>query len=272
MSDSGTSPAQDAAQWFRQELERRLRFARPFVPILYRRVFGVVENAYRQFLNTDEPPFSLGLRKLRVTCERVAQETSHIPREGPVVIVANHPHAGLEGLLLGEILSGIRTDFKFLATSSASIIPCFSEHVIPVARKSGGIAYHKAVHWLKKGGLVVVFPAGASAKRVLPTFELVEQPWSTIAVTLARWSKASVVPVYFHGSRHWTYYAAGLLYSDLRYLALIWQEWRSKPRTIRVSIGAAIQIGPRLELESPDEVTAFLRAETLALSELRRDA
>ena len=38
-----------------------------------------------------------------------------IPKEGPVVIVSNHPFGILDGLLMGYILSKARKEFKIIA-------------------------------------------------------------------------------------------------------------------------------------------------------------
>ena len=35
-----------------------------------------------------------------------------IPKEGPVIVVANHPFGGIEGVILGSLLGSIRPDFK----------------------------------------------------------------------------------------------------------------------------------------------------------------
>ena len=38
-----------------------------------------------------------------------------IPKEGPVIVVANHPFGGIEGVILGSLLGSIRQDFKIMA-------------------------------------------------------------------------------------------------------------------------------------------------------------
>ena len=39
----------------------------------------------------------------------------NIPREGPLVVVANHPYGILDGMAMGRILSETRGDFKIIA-------------------------------------------------------------------------------------------------------------------------------------------------------------
>ena len=40
-----------------------------------------------------------------------------IPREGPLVLIANHPYGILDGLMMGYILSALRGDFRILANN-----------------------------------------------------------------------------------------------------------------------------------------------------------
>lgn len=41
----------------------------------------------------------------------------NIPRQGPLVVIANHPYGILDGLMLGHILARTRGDFRILAHS-----------------------------------------------------------------------------------------------------------------------------------------------------------
>ena len=38
-----------------------------------------------------------------------------IPRDGPLIVVSNHPYGILDGLTLGHVLSRMRGDFRILA-------------------------------------------------------------------------------------------------------------------------------------------------------------
>lgn len=240
--------------------------------MLYRKLFAPAERHYHQFLGSEEPIIPAALRTLRLDYRCLPEDLLCIPPTGPVILVANHPYGGMEVPVLAAMLSGIRQDFKFMATAAAMFIPPARQFFIPIARHRGPRAVDAncgsirgAIEWLRSGGLVVVFPAGVIATRPVPAFRLTEQPWTDLAVILARWSNAPVVPVFLHGCNHWTFYAANLLHRDLPYLALIWQGMRHKLRVIRISIGTPIQARPLIEQSGLKQATEHLRLRTLAL-------
>jgi putative hemolysin len=58
-------------------------------------------------------------------------EARSIPSEGPLVVVANHPFGGLEGLILGSLLLGARPDTKLMANYLLARIPQLRAIVFP---------------------------------------------------------------------------------------------------------------------------------------------
>ena len=196
----------DVTEWIQAELEGRLRILGPATPIIHRWLLETAQKRYREFLDSQGHIFAAGLRTLHLDYQCSPEEISRIPRTGAAIVVANHPYRELEIPLLGAILADIRTDFRFLVTSTAMFNSMFREFFIPIERFPNGRAntanrgsIRAAVQWLRTGGLVVVFPAGAIATRPAPTFKLTEQPWSEIAAVLARWSGAIVVPIFVTG-------------------------------------------------------------------------
>ena len=50
-----------------------------------------------------------------LTLDVIGGSLANIPREGPLVLIANHPYGILDGLMMGHILSQTRPDFRILA-------------------------------------------------------------------------------------------------------------------------------------------------------------
>lgn len=57
------------------------------------------------------------LRHLKIRYEVTARDLKRIPKQGPVVVVANHPFGGVEGLILASLLTSVRPDVKLMANS-----------------------------------------------------------------------------------------------------------------------------------------------------------
>jgi putative hemolysin len=51
-----------------------------------------------------------------------------IPREGPLILIANHPYGILDGLMMGHILAQTRGDFRILAHRVFCKAPGYQPH------------------------------------------------------------------------------------------------------------------------------------------------
>lgn len=60
------------------------------------------------------------LRYLSFACDVCEDELEHIPAQGPVVIIANHPIGSLDGLALLQVISRVRSDVKVVANQILS--------------------------------------------------------------------------------------------------------------------------------------------------------
>ena len=58
--------------------------------------------------------FQTCLEHLHVRDVLSAQGLQDIPSSGPLVVIANHPFGGLEGVILGALLTQCRPDVKYL--------------------------------------------------------------------------------------------------------------------------------------------------------------
>jgi hypothetical protein len=90
-----------------------------------------------------------------------------IPKQGPVVVVANHPFGLIEGAILVSVLQAQRADVKIMANHLLAGMPEAAPLCIFVdpfggadASRANRKGLKNAIAWLKGGGLLAVFPAG----------------------------------------------------------------------------------------------------------------
>ena len=60
------------------------------------------------------------------------EQVARIPATGPLVVVANHPHGLVDGMVLAELIGRVRTDYKILTRSLLTGIPEIADFLIPV--------------------------------------------------------------------------------------------------------------------------------------------
>lgn len=196
----------------------------------------------------------------------------HIPRQGSVVLVANHPFGGLEGMLLAHLLLPIRPDAKILANFLLQRIPQLRDLFIFVdpfrnaqSARANIEGLRAAVRWLQGGGVLGIFPAGEVAHLNVKLCRVVEPLWSESMARLIRRSGASVVPVAFFGRNGNLFHLAGVLHPLLRTALLPRELLNKRNRTINVCIGAAIPPPQLQHFTSDRALIDYLRQHTLNL-------
>ena len=60
------------------------------------------------------------------------EEMDLIPREGPLVVVANHPFGGLDAMILDDLISRVRPDVRFLANGILATVPAIKDRFFNV--------------------------------------------------------------------------------------------------------------------------------------------
>ncbi|SFE46012.1 lysophospholipid acyltransferase family protein [Roseivivax sediminis] len=208
-----------------------------------------------------------------ITLETPEEQIARIPREGPVVLVANHPHGLVDGMVLAELIGRVRRDYKILTRSLLTGVKEVERFMIPVpfpheaeARALGLEMRRRAMAHLGDGGLIALFPSGvvAASDRWFGPAE--EAPWNPFTANLIQRSGATVLPVHFPGQNSRAYQIANKLSATLRQGLLIHEVVHACRRPQAPIIGAPI---------APEEIAAFdgsgrdlvawLRRRTLAL-------
>ncbi|MGE0809712.1 MAG: lysophospholipid acyltransferase family protein [Immundisolibacter sp.] len=217
------------------------------------------------------------LATLGVEASVDAQHLAQVPDQGPLVIVANHPFGGVEGMALAQVLRRRRPDLRILANHLLGRIPELDPLMIHVDPFGGAAAARRnrqplrqALAWLDTGGALLVFPAGAVSHWHLTQRAVTDPPWQPAAAWLARRSQATVLPVFIGGRNSTLFQLAGLVSAQLRTALLVRELLNSHRRPLHVEFGRPIVADALGSLGDDAACTAFLRLKVYALA--RRQA
>ncbi|BBU55715.1 glycerol acyltransferase [Mameliella alba] len=211
---------------------------------------------------------------MQVMAEMLAKDLEvtgleHLPRQGPALIVSNHPTGIADGIMLHHVIGQIRRDTYYFANHDIMrVLPQYAEMIAPVEwrkeKRSHGktretMAYtRKAVD---EGRLGVIFPSGRLAKR--RGLSLHERPWMASAAMIARKFDLPVIPVNIRARNSVLFYLFDLLHPTLRDITLFYETLNKARQPYRITVGEAIS--PKALPAKSEDGIEMLRRATLAL-------
>lgn len=195
-----------------------------------------------------------------------------IPRDGPLLVVANHPLGGLEGVAIARVIAAIRPDLQVLTNQLLRRIPELREifigvDVLSANAASANVAGIKKVHkHLQNAGAVLIFPAGMVSAYVPDTGRIQDRPWNRLVGQLARRYACTCLPVHVGGSNSAYFYAAGRIHPRLRTALLPRQLANKQGYELPLTVGHPVSAQELSLLHSPEAITEYLRISTDALA------
>ena len=233
-----------------------------------------INRIYRSAATSDASVHFLDrvLDSMKVQPQVAESDLARIPRTGPVVVVANHPFGGIEGIVLGALLRRVRPDMKIMANYLLRSVPDLHDSMIfvdPFGRQTSAQANLKPIkeclRWLKQGSVLGVFPSGTVSHLHLRKGQVTDPAWSPTIARLVRASGACVVPVYFQGTNSLMFHLLGLLHPRLRTGMLARELAGKQNRPLSLRIGNPIPF-QRLEGIADDQAMMdYLRRRTYNL-------
>ncbi|MFW2589066.1 lysophospholipid acyltransferase family protein [Sagittula sp. SSi028] len=213
------------------------------------------------------------LKVMGIDLKTPQAQIDNIPKDGPVIVVANHPHGLVDGMVLAELIGRVRTDYKILTRSLLTGVQEIDPFMIPVpfpheadAREQSLEMRAKAMDHLKQGGVIALFPSGVVASSEDWWGPAIEQGWNPFTAKMIQRSGATVVPIYFPGQNSRAYQIANQLSATLRQGLLIHEVIHACGRAQAPVVGQPVT--PE-EIKSfvggPRELVAWLREKTLGL-------
>lgn len=193
----------------------------------------------------------------------------NIPRQGPALIVCNHPTGIADGIMLHHVLHPLRPDMFIYANSDIlRMLPQFESLIAPVewrvdkrtrARTRETMEYTRRA--IDAGRLGVIFPSGRLAKR--EGLRLYERPWMASAAMIARKYDLPVIPLHIRARNSVLFYLFDLIHPTLRDITLFHETLNKARQPYRLTVGEPISASA-LPAKSEDAIEVLKRA-TLAL-------
>lgn len=290
MRDLPSGPGGDAPQSRGQTHDRRsLSYAGTFSHPGHRAVIQIIETLtarvsilrrVRRFERKTPPKgrafWRAALDEMGIALHTPVDQIARIPRSGPVVLVANHPHGLVDGMILADLVGRVRDDFRILSRSllngideeaSAYMIPVPFPHEADAQAQMIDMRA-KAMAHLKAGGLVALFPSGVVATSDTAFGPVIEAPWNLFTAQMIRRSSATVVPCYFPGANSRAYQIANRIWAPLRQGLLLHEIVHAFDRPQAPVVGHPIAPADlSARLNNPRAFIAWLRDVTLALAD-----
>lgn len=220
--------------------------------------------------------WGMALRVMGIEITTPPEQFANIPKDGPVVVVANHPHGLVDGMVMAELIARVRPDFQILTREVLTgLDEVASSYLIPVpfphdkdAQSKGKYMRAAAMDQLNAGGLICIFPSGVVASSKTAFGPVEEAEWNVFTAQLIRRSGATVVPIHFRGQNSRAYHVANRLSSTLRQSMLLHEVVHVCNRPQGPVIGAPLNEAQMALLATdPRGFIAWLRAHTLALED-----
>jgi putative hemolysin len=239
-----------------------------------------LDDMYQALPPTSNLPdfLQVSLQKLHIHIDCADEELANIPKQGPAIVVSNHPFGGIEGIIMAYLLLQIRGDVKIMANYFLQRFPDFDDLFIGVDPFAGPKSKHNnvrpmrdAVKWVKNGGLLLVFPAGEVSHRRWFSRKVTDPQWNGGIARIAKLAKAPVTPVFFHGTNSRLFQYAGLIHPRVRTALLPHELLNKQNQTFSLRIGKNIPFKTLTSYQTENAMMQYLRVRTYMLQELQQN-
>lgn len=185
-----------------------------------------------------------------------------LPANKTFVIVSNHPHGILDGLLLLNLLYPIYPHIKIIVHLVVKRIKTLQNTFIPVNPKKSKVSFRnnlregrKVLKSFEVGFPIILFPAGRVSSYSFKKMDVLEKDWSSSSMKWIIKSGLEVVPIYIEGSNSKLFYFINRLNENIGFMMLANELFSKSGHTITLRIGDPIII----DSKNVHEVSKLLR-------------
>lgn len=188
--------------------------------------------------------------------------------EGAFITVSNHPYGGIDGVMLIDLLAGLRPDYKVMVNQFLSLIKTMDANFISVRPKTGkkendpsnsvnGI--RRTLSNLRDGHPVGFFPAGAVSMFRFKELKVRDREWQETIIRLIQMAKVPVLPIRFFDQNSLFFYFLGVINWRVRSLRMPTEVFNKTKNDQRIGIGEFIAPETLATFKSLDDLSHHVR-------------
>ncbi|MDO5471231.1 MAG: lysophospholipid acyltransferase family protein [Akkermansia sp.] len=196
----------------------------------------------------------------------------NIPKEGPCVIVCNHPHGMSDGLMFGDIAMKVRSDIRIVVNEFLQCVRGMVPYEIMVdvyggeaAKRANMAGMREILRWLKAGHCILVFPSGSAATYSHRDKRVIDDPWQANISSIIRKTGATVVPMHISGRTGIFFQVVSMLNKGLRGNFLAREILRDGRMRHTISLGRPITPATIAITPNDEALSDFLRLGSMML-------
>lgn len=240
-----------------------------------------LKKLYDQYLIEDNQPENFwkdALKKLQLKVKPNFHSGDRIPKNGRLIIVANHAFGVADGLSICSLISDIRHDYKMITHKVLRHAEAAKEKIIPIDFSNNreaiinNISSRKlAEKVLNDSGVIVIFPSGTIATK--PTLgkqiKANDGDWKQFTSKLAIRTGSPILPIFFEGQNSQLFHIANKIGLTFRYSLMMYELKRKIGDTINLHIGNIISAKKIAQIGDLKEITKYIRKKTYELDPIK---
>ena len=232
----------------------------------------LIKRIYLDYVDEDRPCEMFwrdALQRLNISLEVSQEAGAHIPKTGPLLIIANHPFGVIDGVALCALVSAIRPDYRILTHRVLRQAPAVMDNILPIdfdedekALRNNLKTRKDAIMHLKNDGAVIIFPAGAISLSPHLLDKAIDSEWKNFVAKMAAVPNTTILPFYFEGKNSLLFQIARRISLTLGYSLMFREIKRRIGSTLPVTMRAPISQEEITKFDDRNEVTDYLRRAT----------
>jgi len=235
------------------------------------RLFAIdrVNSLYERSSDYTGPEFAASLLNDLGVNYRIgnAERLSKLP-EGAFITISNHPYGGIDGIMLIDLMAGIRPDYKVMVNQILSLIKAMDVNFISVKPKGNaeiGImsqninGIRTTLSHLRNGHPVGFFPSGAVSDLSLRDKCVRDREWQESVIKLIQTAKVPILPIRFFDQNSPFFFSLGLINWRVRLIRMPYEVFNKSKQNPRIGIGNLISVEEQKQFTDCDSFRTFLR-------------